>query len=155
MTTSLPRRLEILRLARRFDLIILEDDPYYFLYYGDGPRPASYFALDKLDMTASLPGFSPVDGVNDRSNGGMQIDMRSGRVLRMDSFSKIISAGIRLGWVTGPNVLVKAIETHVSSIQCCIHLHEVLIASILERIHGRSTLFAHPDGRAETATDLG
>jgi kynurenine/2-aminoadipate aminotransferase len=35
-----------------------------------------------------------------------------GRVLRFDSFSKIISAGARLGWVTGPNELVQRIVLH-------------------------------------------
>jgi len=32
-----------------------------------------------------------------------------GRVLRFDSFSKILSSGIRIGWASGPKPLVKPI----------------------------------------------
>ncbi|KAJ3968503.1 TdiD protein [Lentinula raphanica] len=90
-TTTLARRLEVLRLAREYDFIILEDDPYYHLYYGNMPRPPSYFALER------------------KVNGEL------GRVLRFDSFSKIVSGGLRLGWATGPQMLVDAIDLHGSS----------------------------------------
>jgi tryptophan aminotransferase len=40
-------------------------------------------------------------------------DCTVGRVLRFDSFSKIISAGIRIGFVTGPAPLLDAIDIHV------------------------------------------
>lgn len=69
--------------------MILEDDPYYFLYYGNAPRPASYFTLEK------------------------QVLGEVGRVLRFDSFSKVLSAGFRIGWLTGPERLLTAIERHV------------------------------------------
>jgi len=36
-----------------------------------------------------------------------------GRVLRFDSFSKILSAGIRIGFVTGPAPLLDAMDRHV------------------------------------------
>jgi tryptophan aminotransferase len=98
----------------------VEDDPYYFLYYGDGPRPTSYFALDRgaprTDLLSSDGGAA--EGVEEtgeieRNGRGTEVDTRAGRVLRMDSFSKIVSAGFRLGWVTGPNIFVQAIERHV------------------------------------------
>ena len=31
-----------------------------------------------------------------------------GRVLRLDSFSKVLAPGFRIGWVTGPPALIKA-----------------------------------------------
>lgn len=37
-----------------------------------------------------------------------------GRVLRFDSLSKILSAGLRLGWVTGPKELVDRIIIHTT-----------------------------------------
>jgi kynurenine/2-aminoadipate aminotransferase len=37
------------------------------------------------------------------------------RVLRFDSFSKILSAGIRLGWATGPKPLIDRIALHEQS----------------------------------------
>ena len=42
-------------------------------------------------------------------------DRSAGRVLRFDSFSKILSAGIRIGFVTGPAPLLDAIDKHVST----------------------------------------
>lgn len=35
-----------------------------------------------------------------------------GRVLRLDSMSKILSSGIRLGWATGPKVLLDRMNMH-------------------------------------------
>ena len=38
-----------------------------------------------------------------------------GNVLRFDSFSKILSAGIRLGFVTGPEPLLRTIDMHTAT----------------------------------------
>lgn len=37
-----------------------------------------------------------------------------GRVLRLDSMSKILSSGMRIGWVTGPPALVNRIDVHTA-----------------------------------------
>ena len=36
-----------------------------------------------------------------------------GRVIRFDSFSKILSSGIRLGFVTGPRPLIERVVLHM------------------------------------------
>ncbi|XP_046566671.1 kynurenine/alpha-aminoadipate aminotransferase, mitochondrial-like isoform X2 [Haliotis rubra] len=69
---SLERRKEIYALARKYDLLIIEDDPYHMIQYS---RPL-------------LPSLLSMD-----------VD---GRVLRCDTVSKIMSAGARLGYVSGP-----------------------------------------------------
>lgn len=81
LCTTNERRRQIYRIARKYDLLILEDDPYYYLQFG--PKFESYFSLD-------------VDG----------------RVLRFDSMSKVLSAGIRIGWATGPKELLERIILH-------------------------------------------
>jgi len=83
------RKREIYQIAREYDLIILEDDPYYFLQYQQ-PFAPSFLSMD-------------VDG----------------RVLRFDSFSKILSSGLRLGILSGPKPLIDNINLHsqVSTIQ--------------------------------------
>ena len=66
------------------------DDPYFSLYYGPEPRPPSYFSLEREQPEA-------------------------GWVIRFDSVSKVLSSGIRVGFVSGPTVIVQAINDHVSS----------------------------------------
>ncbi len=72
------------------------DDPYYYPYYGDAPRPPSYFSLER-----ELPDV--------------------GRVLRFDSLSKILSSGIRIGFVSGPEALLTAIDMHVGVPSMSLH----------------------------------
>ena len=71
LTLPEAQRGALLALARRFNLLILEDDAYRDLYYdaATGPLPASLYALD-----------------------------REGRVIRTGTFSKILTPGMRLGW---------------------------------------------------------
>jgi tryptophan aminotransferase len=69
-------------------VIVRSDDPYYYLYYGDAARYPSYFALELEEPEV-------------------------GRVLRFDSLSKILSAGIRIGFASGPAPLINAIDQHV------------------------------------------
>ena len=89
MTATEARRREVLALAQEHDFLILEDDPYYFLYFGAAPRPPSYFALEREALPAV------------------------GRVLRFDSLSKILSAGIRIGFACGPAPIMDVIDMHV------------------------------------------
>ncbi|KAI0357952.1 L-tyrosine:2-oxoglutarate aminotransferase [Trametes cingulata] len=72
-TLSVARRKQLYDIARRYDLVIIEDDPYYFLQYD---KSTSHFPESFLSMD--------VDG----------------RVIRIDSFSKIMAPGMRLGWIT-------------------------------------------------------
>lgn len=79
------RRREIYDLASQHDMLILEDDPYYFLQFASGDsRPRSFLSMDT-----------------------------EGRVLRFDSFSKVLSSGLRLGFVTGPSPLIERINLHM------------------------------------------
>lgn len=73
-----------------FELCMFVDDPYFYLYYGKAPRYPSYFALE-LE--------------------GPEV----GHVLRFDSLSKVLSAGIRIGFASGPEALLRAIDQHVCS----------------------------------------
>lgn len=40
---------------------------------------------------------------------------KEGRVLRLDSVSKVLSSGLRLGYLTGPSQIVKQVELHVQT----------------------------------------
>jgi aromatic amino acid aminotransferase I len=107
-TASLSRRREIYAVVQKWDLYILEDDPYYFIQFEpslrtktSGDRQCSPQEL----ATALTPSYLSMD-----------ID---GRVLRMDTFSKVIAPGLRMGWVTASEQvverLVRAQETSVQN----------------------------------------
>ncbi|KAF7557452.1 hypothetical protein G7Z17_g655 [Cylindrodendrum hubeiense] len=89
---SAARRKDIYRIAEEHDLYIIEDDPYYFFNLGesldseDGPTTPEVF-LSRLP-----PSYLSLD--------------TSGRVLRMDSVSKILAPGIRCGWVTASSQVI-------------------------------------------------
>ncbi|KAF8907747.1 pyridoxal phosphate-dependent transferase [Mucidula mucida] len=125
MTTSLARRQEVLKLARKYNFLILEDDPYYHLYFGSAAPPASYFSLER------------------RMGGDI------GRVLRFDSLSKILAAGFRLGWITGPDYLVAQIERHVMPHRQCSRLYITSIVLKLLQSWGISGFLTHAKSVAE------
>ncbi len=104
-TQSLERRKQLYALAEKHDLYILEDEPYYFLQMEpfvsgqthDVPRP--FKPVPVADFLKNLvPSFLSLD--------------TSGRVLRLDSFSKIIAPGSRCGWVTGSKQLIERFMRH-------------------------------------------
>ena len=85
-TMPIARKREVYELARKHSLLIMEDDPYYALQFGD----------------------DAADGPN-RSFYSIDTD---GRVLRFDSFSKVLGSGVRLGWASGPSPLIEQLKLH-------------------------------------------
>ncbi|KAJ7104362.1 pyridoxal phosphate-dependent transferase [Mycena belliarum] len=86
------RKVDVLRLARKYNLLVLEDDAYAFLYYGPaGKQARSYFALEP------------------------DVNAERGRVVRFDSFSKVLSSGMRLGYMTAPPRLATAVNLITSN----------------------------------------
>lgn len=79
ITTTLEKRKAILELAEKYDCLILEDNPYGELRFAGADVPT----IKSLDT--------------------------NGRVLYCSSFSKILSAGMRIGFVCGPKALVQKI----------------------------------------------
>ncbi|XP_011870654.1 PREDICTED: kynurenine/alpha-aminoadipate aminotransferase, mitochondrial-like [Vollenhovia emeryi] len=71
------RRRKVYELAQKYNFLIVEDDAYYFVHYLD-KQPTSFFSLDT-----------------------------DGRVIRLDSFSKIMSAGLRVGIITAHKDIVE------------------------------------------------
>jgi 2-aminoadipate transaminase len=81
VTLPLERRLELLRVAREHELLVVEDDPYGDLRF-EGAAVPSLQALD-----------------------------RDGLVVRLGSFSKILAAGLRLGWAAGPLEIIRGLSS--------------------------------------------
>jgi 2-aminoadipate transaminase len=77
---SLRRRHELIELAHEFETMILEDDAYGELRFEGETLPPLY-ALD-----------------------------RGGRVVRAGTLSKILGAGVRIGWLCAPRELITAFQ---------------------------------------------
>ncbi len=80
-TLSLERRRRILEIAARTQTLVVEDDPYGELYFGK-PPPASMMAL-----SAEVPGSRDW-------------------LAHCGSMSKILSPGLRVGWLIAPPALL-------------------------------------------------
>ncbi|KAF9875175.1 aromatic amino acid aminotransferase [Colletotrichum karsti] len=104
-TQSLERRKAIYRVAQKHDLIILEDDPYYFI------QMDPYVPPSKNCSTSSTAAPAPADLLKMIVPSYLSIDV-DGRVMRMDSFSKVISPGSRVGWITAPQAIVDRYKGH-------------------------------------------
>lgn len=89
-TQGLQRRRDIYKISQKHDLYILEDEPYYFLqmqpYNGPGSPDVPPPRNNEEFLKALIPPYVSLD-----------VD---GRVMRMDSFSKVIAPGTRVGWIT-------------------------------------------------------
>ncbi|KAK3695067.1 pyridoxal phosphate-dependent transferase [Podospora appendiculata] len=100
------RRRAIYQVAQKHDLYIIEDEPYYFLQmepYGEGKGEKKKKKKDEEEgVEGFLRGLIP-------SLLSMDVD---GRVMRMDSFSKVVVPGSRLGWITASEQMVERFIRH-------------------------------------------
>ncbi|KAK5989568.1 Aminotransferase swnA [Cladobotryum mycophilum] len=95
ITQSTTRKKAIYQIAERHDLLILEDDPYFFLRLNEFSTP--------LD---TYPPFSLFDKFRESlPKSYLSLD-KSGRVIRVESTSKILAPGLRCGWLTASRQIV-------------------------------------------------
>jgi 2-aminoadipate transaminase len=94
-TLTTARRIALMRRAAEFGLPVVEDDPYGELRYRGDPQPSLY----QLGRACGAP------------------------VIRLGSFSKVLSPGLRLGYIAAPKQMIaklvqakQASDLHTSSI---------------------------------------
>jgi DNA-binding transcriptional MocR family regulator len=75
------RRLKILQLAVQYQTIVVEDDPYGDLYFGEAPPPSM------LALSDQVPGSRDW-------------------LVHCGSLSKVLSPGLRVGWMVAPPALL-------------------------------------------------
>lgn len=75
-------------------------------------------------------------GSRTKSLFSMDVD---GRVLRFDSFSKLLSSGLRLGWATGPSPLIERLTLHTqaSNLHSC-GLSQGLVSALFDEWASRN-----------------
>lgn len=101
-TQSLKRRRDIYAICQKHDIFMIEDEPYYFIQMPPyrGRNGSGYKSPE--DIESFLAGLVP---------SYLTIDV-DGRVLRMDSFSKVLAPGSRLGWITASAQVVQQYIYH-------------------------------------------
>ena len=78
---SLARRQQVLEMAVKYQTLIVEDDPYGDLYFGEAPPPSL------LALSDSVPGSREL-------------------LAHCGSLSKVLSPGLRIGWMIAPPALL-------------------------------------------------
>lgn len=98
------RRRDIYSVCQEHDVYIIEDEPYYFL------QMDPYVSGSKSSTKASHP--ESIDEFLDSLIPSLLSMDTDGRVLRMDSFSKVVIPGSRMGWVTGSEQIIERYTRH-------------------------------------------
>jgi 2-aminoadipate transaminase len=108
VTMSLERRRRLVEIAHRRELLVLEDNPYGLLRYEGTPMPT----LRELD-------------------GGLY-------VMYLGTFSKILSPGIRLGWVLAPAPVLHQINMGKQAADLCSStLSQLMVQAYFEEARWR------------------
>jgi 2-aminoadipate transaminase len=105
VTLSLERRREVVTLADRYGVPIVEDDPYGHLRY-EGKHIPSLFALDSHYHN---------------------LDPNAGNVVYMSTYSKLLAPGLRLAWMIAPEQVIRKFvmlkqgaDLHTSTFNQCV-----------------------------------
>ena len=113
VTMVAERRRELLEMAREFDLVIVEDNPYGMLRFEGEPLP-------------SLAALEQEEGDLDR-------------VVYLGTFSKIFAPGVRLGWVHAqPGILHKINVGKQGADLCSSNLSQMMISSYFQNADWRA-----------------
>jgi 2-aminoadipate transaminase len=98
------RRLKIIELAKKYDLLIVEDSPYREIRF-EGEPQKMIFSLDNY-----------------------------GRVITLCTFSKIFAPGFRVGWVISqPEILDKIVQAKQTADLCTSAFVQKILARYLEK----------------------
>ncbi|KZT24540.1 PLP-dependent transferase [Neolentinus lepideus HHB14362 ss-1] len=95
------RKKEIYDICVEYDIVIVEDDPYYFLQEGKYvPKLVRSTESTPDDVSQYIASLAP---------SFLRYDYQ-GRVIRLDTFSKTIAPGSRLGWFTCNPLFAERLE---------------------------------------------
>ncbi|HIQ03401.1 MAG TPA: PLP-dependent aminotransferase family protein, partial [Desulfurococcales archaeon] len=109
ITMSLERRKRLLELAEEYDFLIVEDNPYGYILFED----VEVRHLKSLD--------------------------KSGRVIYLSTFSKVLVPGLRLGWVVAEKEIISKMALLKQSLDLCSSTltqfiaYEALVSGLVDR----------------------
>ncbi|OWB55878.1 transaminase activity protein [[Candida] boidinii] len=104
LAQDLETKKKVYELACKHDFIILEDDPYGYLFmppYNDSEESTPIKMLTNDEFIDSIyPSYLKID--------------TTGRVIRAETFSKVFSPGLRLGFLVAHKRFIKVIEHYMA-----------------------------------------
>ncbi len=104
ITLSNSRRVKIIEIAEKYNLLIVEDSPYREIRFEGEPQKL----MNELDTT--------------------------GRVITLFTFSKIFAPGFRVGWIVGhPEILDKLVMAKQTADLCTSSFVQKIIALYMEK----------------------
>ena len=116
---GLERRKAVYAVCRKWGVAIVEDDPYYYLQYSGNKEKGG-----EGEQQLGLKGLGA-------SYLSLDVD---GRVIRLDSFSKVLFPGVRLGWATAPRAVIDKLVCHLHGVALgAPPLAQVLTSALLLR----------------------
>ncbi|KAK0651853.1 aromatic amino acid aminotransferase 1 [Cercophora newfieldiana] len=116
---SLERKKEIYAVCSKYHVLIIEDEPYWYLQF---PSAAAEEAKSRgfqepNTLPREITSTTPYPFLNSLTPSFLKVDT-DGRVIRLDTFSKTVSPGCRLGWVTAqPSIIERYIRITETSTQ--------------------------------------
>lgn len=137
-TQSLTRKRQIYEIAEQHDLVIIEDDPYYFLGMGTSSAAGS--------DTCRQPGaVGRAKFLSELLESFLSLDT-AGRVVRLDSASKILAPGLRIGWVTASRQIIDKFlsYTEISTVSAN-GPSQLMLSSLLDTAWGHDGFFSWLD----------
>ncbi|KAK5656313.1 hypothetical protein OQA88_4693 [Cercophora sp. LCS_1] len=130
---TLKRKREIYAVCSKYDVIIIEDEPYWYLQFPSAgsleaesrnlptpasPTPTTYSSTGYPFLDSLTPSFITLD--------------TDGRVVRLDTFSKTVAPGCRLGWMTAqPALIERYVRVSETSTQQPSGFVQSLVASLI------------------------
>jgi 2-aminoadipate transaminase len=127
VTMSLPRRKRLVEVANEREILVLEDNPYGMLRYEGEPQTT----LRSLD-------------------GGVF-------VMYLGTFSKILSPGIRLGWIVAPGPVLEKLNLGKQAADLCTStLSQVMVSTYFHQVRWQDyveSLTVIYRGRRDTMLD--
>lgn len=121
---SFKRRKAIYAICQKYDILICEDDPYWFLQYPSANSLSMKARGRPVSENHPTEPYNYNTASGGKSSGFPFLDSlvpsylsvdTDGRVIRLDTFSKSVAPGCRLGWITAQpaftEVLLRVTET--------------------------------------------
>jgi DNA-binding transcriptional MocR family regulator len=108
---TLERRKAIYAVCSKYDVVIIEDEPYWYLQYPSAELQEAKSRDQPVPEPAvpePLPQSSGYPYLDSLVPSFLNIDT-DGRVIRLDTFSKTIAPGCRLGFITAQPAIIEKV----------------------------------------------